>query len=72
MLAIQAAQAEFRSHRNPSIRSELVRTDFAHSMKNVAETGVYDVVFRDAEERSERCGIRNIVGGKCGERIDLV
>lgn len=41
-------------------------------MKDVTETGIDDVIFGDAEEGGEWSGIRDVVGGKGGERIDLI
>ena len=41
-------------------------------MKDVTETGIDDIIFGDAKEGGEWCGIRDIFGGKRGERIDLI
>ena|SRR5271155_2832243 len=41
-------------------------------MKDMAESGIDEVVFRDTEERRERRWISNVFGGERGKGIDLI
>ena len=46
--------------------------DLAHAMKDMTESGIDEVVFRDTEEGREWRWISYVFGGKRGKGIDLI